>query len=199
MGHGRCIPMHADLRAALRLHHRRVGKAVDGRVILSERGGPFIALRVVLAPHAALSSCQAHALAREGPTFLDKADTLRTTFATGMSARTLYRLTRHLAKSVALQMQCEMRVEGAGSERWTSDAILRIVDSALAAGAPVIIGLGHTHHHISVVIGASETGYELFDSSDLRWIARSSLGTRRSGRRHRLTRGDVLLVVCCGR
>ena len=46
-GSGRTIPMHKDLKRALRLHHRNSGRPLYGPVIMSERGGHMTAQSIV--------------------------------------------------------------------------------------------------------------------------------------------------------
>lgn len=46
-GSGRAIPMHVDLKKALRAHHRYSGKPIGGPIIASERGGHMTAQSVV--------------------------------------------------------------------------------------------------------------------------------------------------------
>ena len=65
MGHGRRIPLHPDLRAALRELHRQQGQPRAGPVILSERGGAMTPRSVVnwfKAVYAAvgLDGCSSH-------------------------------------------------------------------------------------------------------------------------------------------
>ena len=65
MRHGRRIPLHPDLRTALRELHRQQGQPRDGPVIRSERGGALTARSVVnwfKAVYAAvgLDGCSSH-------------------------------------------------------------------------------------------------------------------------------------------
>ena len=46
-GSGRSIPMQADLKRALRLHHRTAGRPNDGPIIMSERGETMRAQSIV--------------------------------------------------------------------------------------------------------------------------------------------------------
>jgi len=47
MGSGRTIPLHTELKAALRRLHRSQGQPVTGNVVCSERGGRMLAGSVV--------------------------------------------------------------------------------------------------------------------------------------------------------
>jgi len=64
-GSGRLIPMHSDLRAALRAFHKFAGRPAIGPVIVSERGGHMTAGSVVnwfhlLYENLGLEGCSSH-------------------------------------------------------------------------------------------------------------------------------------------
>ncbi|MEM6474599.1 MAG: site-specific integrase [Pseudomonadota bacterium] len=46
-GSGRLIPMHTDLKRALRSHHKQSGRPDTGPIVMSERGGPMTAQSIV--------------------------------------------------------------------------------------------------------------------------------------------------------
>ena len=46
-GSGRCIPMHIDLKKALRSHHTHSDRPMAGPIIVSERGGQMSAKSIV--------------------------------------------------------------------------------------------------------------------------------------------------------
>ena len=77
---------------------------------------------------------------------------------------------------------------------WRRKALLAILDDALDKDCAVIAGLGHTHEHVSVIVGGTASRYMLNDSDGLRWIARRSIGTKHSKRRHRLGPRDIIIV-----
>lgn len=59
-GSGRLIPMHDELRSALRRHHQRAGKPATGPVIASERGGHMTARSVVNWFHDVYAELELH-------------------------------------------------------------------------------------------------------------------------------------------
>lgn len=64
-GSGRLIPMHSDLRAAVKTYHRFAGQPAVGPVVVSERGGHMTAGSIVNWFHASygnlgLKGCSSH-------------------------------------------------------------------------------------------------------------------------------------------
>lgn len=157
------------------------------------------ALQVVLAPHARMTGAQGRRLLAAGLVFLGRETQLQATCVFGMTAETLLRLIRHLAALAAKGRPYAIEVTLGEPARWSRQDILRTIDTALERAAAVILLLGHTYEHYSVVVGASDTRYLLFDSYKWHWITRDSLGTHRSSRRHRLAPSDIIIVTCLPR
>lgn len=96
---GRIIPMHGDLRKAMRAWHRECGRPTIGPVIMSERGGAMTARSIVNWFHEAyaaldLTGCSSHSGRR---TFITRS--ARAISKVGGSLRDVQELAGHRALS----------------------------------------------------------------------------------------------------
>ncbi|MBA4492113.1 hypothetical protein [Paracoccus sp. S1E-3] len=152
------------------------------------------AFAAVLAHTAPLSRPEARLLFGAGIAWLEGRKQLRAVAIGGMEDELVFALARHMAESLQKWLGRTVDVSRPRPGAWRRKALLAIIDAALDDGHVVIAGLGHTHEHVSVIVGRTPSRYMLNDSDGLRWIARRSIGTKHSKRRHRLGPRDIIIV-----
>lgn len=149
------------------------------------------AFAAVMAPTAPLSRSEARLQFGSGIVWLEGRKQLRAVAIGGMEDELVFELAQHMAESLQKWLG---RAVDVSPGTWRRKALLAIIDAALEEGHAVIAGLGHTHEHVSVIVRGTPSRYILNDSDELRWIARQSIGTKHSQRRHRLGPRDIIIV-----
>ena len=152
------------------------------------------AFAAVMAPTARLSRPEARLLFGAGIVWLEGRKKLRAVAIGGMEDELVFALAQHMAESLQKWLGRAVDVSRPKPCAWRRKALLAIIDDALDKDCAVIAGLGHTHEHVSVIVGGTPSRYMLNDSDGLRWIARRSIGTKHSKRRHRLGPRDIIIV-----
>lgn len=152
------------------------------------------AFAAVLAPTAPLGRPEARLLFGAGIVWLEGRKKLRAVAIGGMEDDLVFELAQHMAESLARWLGRAVDVSRPETGTWRRKRLLAVIDDALAHGHAVIAGLGHTHEHVSVIVGGTPSRFMLSDSDGLRWIARGSVGTENSIRRHRLGPRDIIVV-----
>lgn len=152
------------------------------------------AFAAVMAPAVPLGRPEARLMFGAGIVWLEERKKLRAVAIGGMEDELVFELAQHMAESLASWLGRAVVVSRPRPGTWRRKRLLAVVDDALAHGHAVIAGLGHTHEHVSVIVRGTPSRYTLSDSDGLRWIARSSVGTEDSKRRHRLGPHDIIIV-----
>lgn len=152
------------------------------------------AFAAVMAPTAPLSRPEARLLFGAGIVWLEGRKKLRAVAIGGMEDDLVFELAHHMAESLQKWLGRTVDVSLPKPGAWRRKALLAFIDAALDDSHVVIAGLGHTHEHVSVIVGGTPSRYMLNDSDGLRWIARRSIGTKHSKRRHRLGPRDIIIV-----
>lgn len=152
------------------------------------------AFAAVLAPTAPLSRPEARLLFGAGIVWLEGRKKLRAVAIGGMEDDLVFALAQHMTESLQKWLGRTVDVSRPRPGAWRRKALLAFINDALDEGHVIIAGLGHTHEHVSVIVGGTASRYTLNDSDGLRWIARRSIGTKHSKRRHRLGPRDIIIV-----
>ena len=137
---------------------------------------------------------EARLLFGAGIVWLEGRKKLRAVAIGGMEDDLVFALAQHMTESLQKWLGRTVDVSRPKPGTWRRKALLAIIDAALEEGHAVIAGLGHTHEHVSVIVRGTASRYMLNDSDRLRWIARRSIGTKHSKRRHRLGPRDIIIV-----
>lgn len=136
------------------------------------------ALRLAMADNAPLTKAQCKQLFAAGIDLLDRKNVLGEVAVAGMGTKRRLALARHLAKLVS-PTNCQVVVERSYHSTWsTLDDAFGWIDESLAAGKPVLIPLLGALDHYTVIAGSTAATLQLFDSTSLRFIRKSSCGHR---------------------
>lgn len=152
------------------------------------------ALHVIRAPGRGMTRREAQGLFVTSLTYLNRQSELHRYGGDGMSPAMLHRLAVYLASRFNQMSGGNVSIKRPAPRPWKRAALLSTIDNALHCGAPVVISFEKAYDHYSVIVGATADCYRLFDSSMLQWIARDSLGTSTSKRRHQVSAGGLLVV-----
>ena len=163
-----------EIAARHRLEPYRQGQ-LDGLCALY---GSINALRLALASDAPFTEPRCKGLFAAGVNFLHRKGGLHTAVVAGMGTKRRLALVRHLAKLISTT-NCQVVVERPDHFSWsTIDDAFQWIDESLAAGKPVLIALLGGLNHYTVIAGSRPATLQLFDSTGLRFIRKSSCGHR---------------------
>ncbi|MCD2316926.1 hypothetical protein LQ954_12270 [Sphingomonas sp. IC-11] len=135
------------------------------------------ALRLALADDKPLSQARCKALFAEGIDYLHRKRGLDKAIMEGMVIQRRLALTRRLAKLVSTS-NCQITVDRPSTPPSSIHDVLAWTEDSLTGGMPVLVTLTGGLEHHTVIAGATAKALQLFDSSGLRFIRKSSCGLR---------------------
>lgn len=135
------------------------------------------AVQLVLYPRR-LTQKQQHGLFAEGISVLSRHRALKGVLGAGMDENLWEKIGRALVEKARADVGSSLRLRrllvGQGSQ--SGRLLLKAIERALAGGSPVLICLGGTLDHYTVVCGSGDRTLKLFDSSGLNWIGTHAIG-----------------------
>jgi hypothetical protein len=150
-------------------------------------------LRLALADHSPLTQAQCRELFADGVDFLRRKGSLDTALTTGTGKKRWHALTRFLAKRLS-RSSVQLQVELPEHEAWpTIEYAFAWIDESLADEKPVLIALMGSLRHFTVVSASTPTTLQLFDSTGLRFVRKSSCGF--SGTHHIVPPAGLLRIA----
>jgi len=156
------------------------------------------AIRLVVAEFKPLSAARTAHLFEYGAEWLHSRDLLLAAVTDGMDEEEQYALTLRLAEETGKMIGAPLSVTRPihPDESFQRRRLLAAIDAGLAQEAALIVCLGVTYSHYTVIAGRTTTRYYMHDSDGMKWIARKSLGVLAagSGKRHQVCRTGVVQV-----
>lgn len=156
------------------------------------------AIRLVAATVKPLSAARIASLFECGAEWLQDRGLLLAAVTDGMDEDAQYALTLRLAEDAEQMIGARLSITRPidPDESFQRRKLLAVIDAGLAQEAALIICLEGTYSHYTVFAGRSDTRYYMYDSDDMKWIARDSLGVLSAGsrKRHQVPRTGIVQV-----
>ncbi len=157
------------------------------------------AIRLLVAGSGSpLGQSQAERLYAAGIRHLSANSRLRACATSGMGGPEWRNLTDHLCRRVEPMVGIKVRSKRPFARRRPApEAIYSAIESSLASERPVLLLLGGTYDHYTVVSGMSAARLLLFDSFGFHWVTRShcSIGADPHAKRHQIAPAS-LTILC---
>lgn len=145
------------------------------------------AICVVLVPVRPLRASEIDDLMRRGIHHLYREQKLKDALVNGMARKRQLSLTRVLLKRAYVITGHHLVAEPFfGPHHKTSRVeLLQVIESSLRGGAAVIVCLGNTYEHYTVIVGCSLARLSLADSDGLHWLPKAHVGSCRDSKTYR--------------
>ena len=145
------------------------------------------AIEVLTATKGPRRAVEPRDVMRAGVSHLVARKMLEEVINSGMTVFTQYRLTRAVIRTLRDDRGVSIKVNRPLANHWDAkrNRLFKCLDKSLEQGLPVIICLGNTLRHFSVIVGKTPSRYVLHDSACLKWISRDAIGMASGSDTHR--------------
>ncbi|TQM92424.1 hypothetical protein [Roseinatronobacter monicus] len=154
------------------------------------------AIHLLTAPVRPLSAACTAALFECGAAWLNERGLLLAAVTDGVDEDAQYAMTRLLAEETEQMISASLSITRPvePDESFQRRKLLSVIDAGLAQRAVLIVSLGGTYSHYTVLSGRSETRYYAYDSDGIKWINRQNLGVlaARSRKRHQIGKSGLV-------